>query len=205
MNFLQFKERMFPLACFNINQVLSFQPDFDRNNISRWIKKGYIIKLRQSYYTFPEYRSKPGYSLYFANRMYNPSYISLHSALSFYGLIPEAVVQITSVTTLKTIFFANDLGEYSYKSVKENMMFGYELKPMSDDRTLKIATPEKALVDLLYLYPFYDNDRELEELRLDEEFLQQDFGVERMRQYASEIGSKALDKRIIRMCNVYGI
>ena len=62
MNFLQFKERMFPLACFNINQVLSFQPDFDRNNISRWIKKGYIIKLRQSYYTFPEYRSKPGYS-----------------------------------------------------------------------------------------------------------------------------------------------
>lgn len=205
MNFLQFKERMFPLACFNINQVLSFQPDFDRNNISRWIKKGYIIKLRQSYYTFPEYRSKPGYSLYFANRMYNPSYISLHSALSFYGLIPEAVVQITSVTTLKTIFFANDLGEYSYKSVKENMMFGYELKPMNDDRTLKIATPEKALVDLLYLYPFYDNDRELEELRLDEEFLQQDFGVERMRQYASEIGSKALDKRIIRMCNVYGI
>ena len=82
--FLEFKERMFPLACFNIHQVLAWQPDFDRNNLTRWIGKGYHVRLRQSFYTFPEYRSRAGYSFYFANRIYNPSYISLHSALSFY-------------------------------------------------------------------------------------------------------------------------
>ena len=160
MIFLEFKDKMFDLACFNIYQVYAWQPDFDRNNLTRWAKKRYIIRLRQGYFAFSEYKNKPDYSLYFANRIYRPSYISLHTALSFYGMIPEAVVQITSVASLKTTSFSNDFGEYSYKNVKENLMFGYELKPMADNRTIQFATPEKALLDLLYLYPFYDNEQE---------------------------------------------
>lgn len=74
--------------------------------------KGLLIRLRQGFYTFPEYKSKPDYPLYFANRMYRPSYINLHTALAFYGMIPEAVVQITSVTSLKTAYFHNAIGEY---------------------------------------------------------------------------------------------
>ena len=145
MTFLEFKNQLFDLACFNIYQVYAWQSDFDRNSLTRWVKKGYLIRLRQGYFAFSEYKSKPDYFLYFANRIYRPSYISLHTALSFYGMIPEAVVQITSVTTLKTASFVNDFGEYSYKNVKENLMFGYELKPMADNRTIQFATPEKAL------------------------------------------------------------
>jgi predicted transcriptional regulator of viral defense system len=204
MRFLEFKERLFPLACFNINQVLAWQPGFDRNNITRWIKKGYIIRLRQGLYAFAEYKNKTGYSLYFANRIYHPSYISLHAALAFYGLIPESVVQITSVTSQKTLSFANGFGEYSYKTVKENLMFGYDLKPMADNRSLKMATPEKALFDMLYLYPFYDNIAELEELRLDESYLQNEFNWERLAEYASIAGSKALDHRFKLLKRVYG-
>lgn len=63
----------------------------------------------------------------------------------------------------------------------------------------------KALVDLLYLYPFYDNRRELEKLRLDEDFLQHDFSREQMQEYTSVMGSKALDKRIKLLQNVYGL
>ena len=133
MTFLEFKNQLFDLACFNIYQVYAWQSDFDRNSLTRWVKKGYLIRLRQGYFAFSEYKSKPDYFLYFANRIYRPSYISLHTALSFYGMIPEAVVQITSVTTLKTASFVNDFGEYSYKNVKENLMFGYELKPMADN------------------------------------------------------------------------
>ncbi|MCD7850081.1 MAG: hypothetical protein LUH63_10310, partial [Parabacteroides sp.] len=59
--------------------------DFDRNSLTRWVKKGYLIRLRQGYFAFSEYKSKPDYFLYFANRIYRPSYISLHTALSFYG------------------------------------------------------------------------------------------------------------------------
>jgi hypothetical protein len=47
MTFLEFKDKMFDLACFNIYQINAWQPDFDRNNLTRWIKKGYLIRLRK--------------------------------------------------------------------------------------------------------------------------------------------------------------
>ncbi|MCO5264074.1 MAG: hypothetical protein M9901_14465 [Lentimicrobium sp.] len=203
MNFLEFREKMFNLACFNVHQVYAWQPDFDRNNLTRWVKKGYLIRLRQSYFTFPEYRLKPDYSLYFANRIYRPSYISLHSALSFYGMIPESVVQITSVTTLKTASFTNIFGEYSYKNVKENLMFGYLMKQAEDMRTIHIAGPEKALLDLLYLYPFYDNVQELEELRLDTAYLQNDFNKDLFLHYCDRYHNKSLSHRVKLLLKTY--
>jgi predicted transcriptional regulator of viral defense system len=138
MTFLEFRAKMFDLACFN-----AWQPDFDRNNLTRWVKKGYLVRLRQGYFAFSEYKRKPDYPLYFANQIYRPSYISLHTTLAFYGMIPEAVVQIVSVTSLKTASFSNSIGEYSYHSIKENLMFGYELKPMADNRIIQFATPLK--------------------------------------------------------------
>ena len=205
MFFLEFKDRMFDLACFNIHQIFAWKRDFDRNNITRWVKKGYLIRLRQGYYTFTEYKSKRDYSFYFANRIYRPSYISLHTALSFYGIIPEAVVQITSVTSLKTTSFTNDFGDYSYKTVKDNLMFGYDLKPLSDNRTIQFATPEKALLDLLYLYPFYNNEQEIAELRLDEDFLHDDLNTELLKDYSLKFRSKALDQRIKLLFKTYGL
>lgn len=102
---------MFDLGCFNIHQVYAWKPGFDRNNIVRWTKVGQLIRLRQGFYTFPEYKQKPDFTLYFANRIYLPSYVSLHTALAFYGLIPEAVVQVTSVTSLKITSLSNDFGD----------------------------------------------------------------------------------------------
>ena len=205
MFFLEFKDKMFDLACFNIYQVFAWNQDFDRNNITRWMKKGYLVRLRQGYYAFPEYRGKPDYSLYFANRIYKPSYISLHTALSFYGMIPESVVQITNVTSLKTASFTNDFGDYSFKTVKENLIFGYDLKPMADNRTIQFASPEKALLDLLYLYPFYDNEQEMKELRLDEDYLHEDLNTELLMEYARKFQSKALNKRLKLLLKTYDI
>lgn len=205
MTFLEFKNKMFDLACFNIYQIYAWQPGFDRNNLTRWTKKGYLVRLRQGYFAFSEYKNKPDYSLYFANRIYRPSYISLHTALAFYGIIPEAVVQISSVTSLKTASFANDFGEYSYNSVKENLMFGYGLKSMADNRTIQFAVPEKALLDLLYLYPFYNNEQELEELRLDEDYLQDDLNKDLLMDFCAKFQNKALDGRIRLLFKTYGL
>ncbi len=191
MNYLEFKERMFDLGCFNIYQVYAWKPGFDRNNFVRWTKKGLLIRLRQGYYTFPEYKGKPDFALYFANRIYRPSYVSLHRALAFYGIIPEGVTQITSVTTLKTASFTNDVGEYVYKSVHQDFMFGYELKAITDGRTIYLACPEKALIDLLYIYPFYNTQEALEDLRLDE--------------YTSRYKKKALQKRVQLMKKTYDL
>ena len=102
VSYLEFKSALLPEGCFSIHQVRTFFPLFDRNNLSRWIKKGLLIRLRREWYTFPELLQRPEFSHYIAGRFYRPSYISLFTALSIYGMIPEAVMSITSVTTLKT-------------------------------------------------------------------------------------------------------
>ncbi len=205
VNYLEFKNRMFDLGCFNIHQVYAWKPGFARNNIVRWTKKGLLVRLRQGYYTFPEYKSKADFAMYFANRIYKPSYVSLHSALAFYGLIPEAVIPITSVTSLKTASFSNDIGEYIYKSLRQDLMFGYSLKPISDGRALQIASPEKALIDLLYLYPFYDTFEAMEELRLDDDFLQDEIDIDLLENYTLKFNSSALETRMKLLRSTYGL
>ncbi len=196
---------MYDLACFNVNQVYAWEPGFDRNNFVRWTKKGLLIRLRQGYYTFPEYSEKSDFIMYFANRIYRPSYISLHRALAFYGMIPEAVIQVTSVTSLKTASFRNDVGEYVYKSVQAELMFGYDLKPFAQGQTIQLARPEKALVDLLYLYPFYNTRQALEDLRLDEDFLQSDLDHSLLKEYTLRFNNKALDKRVQLLYITYNL
>ena len=196
---------MLELICFNLHQIYAFQPDFDRNNLVRWKKKGYLIALRNGCYTFSDFLGKPDYAYFFANKMYQPSYVSLHSALAFYGIIPEAVVQVTSVSSLKTAFFSNPFGEFSYKNLKSELMFGYDLKPMDKRRNLHFATPEKSILDLLYLYPFYNNEQEISELRFDEAFMHDDLNIERLNEYTEKFKSKALRKRVDLVVKVYGL
>jgi predicted transcriptional regulator of viral defense system len=196
---------MFDQACFNVDQVYAWQPGFDRNNLSRWIKKGLLVRLRQGWYTFTEYKGKPDFAFYFANRIYRPSYISLHTALAFYGLIPEAVTQVTSVTPLKTAFFSNHIGEYSYKTIKKELMFGYLLKPLAKSMTLQMADPEKAILDLLYLYPDYNTEKDLEDLRLDEDYLHDDLNRDLLMEYTGRFRSKALEHRVQKLITTYGL
>ena len=205
MTFLIFRETFFDLACFNIHQVYAWQPHFDRNNLTRWVKKGYLIRLRQGYFAFSEYQNKPDYPFYFANRIYRPSYISLHTALAFYGIIPETVVHITNVTSLKTALFRNHICDYSYSTIHKNLMFGYELKPMADNRTIQFACPEKALLDLLYLYPFYNNEQELKELRFDDDFLHKDLHKDLLTDYCAKFQNKALEYRVKLLFKTYNL
>ena len=203
MDFLTFKERMYPMGCFNINQVLLWEKDFDRNNRTRWCSRGLLVKLRNQHYAFPEYRKEPDFSRYVANRIYAPSYISLHSALSFYGMIPEEVIQLTSVTTLKTARFENAFGTFHYQNVKTPLYFGYEIKTMQNGRGLLFATPEKALLDLLYLNPYYRTEQDMEDLRLDEDYMQNELNKERLMSFLARFESKTLEQKLRRLMKVY--
>ena len=205
MNFIEFRNRFLSLAYVTTNQVYASYPEFNRNNLGHWVRQGYLIRLRQGYYAFPEYKGSTDFTLYFANTIYKPSYISLHTALSFYGIIPESVPEITSVTTLKTITFSNDFGEYSYKNIRPELMFGYDLRDMEGGRRIMFATPEKAIIDLLYLYPFYNTERDLEDLRLDESYMEDDFNAKRLTEFSDRIGSKALSKRIDMLRKVHNL
>ena len=205
MNYLTFRTQFFDLAGFSTDQVYAWQPGFDRNNLSRWTAKGLVIRLRQGFYTFPEYIGKPDYVRYFANRIYRPSYISLHSALAYYGIIPEGVIQVTSVTSLKTASFSNVMGEFFYHTMKPELIFGYAIKPFDEGRSMQLAEPEKALLDLLYLYPAYNTEIDMEELRLDNDFLHDDLRKDLLEDYTSRFKSKVLEQRIKTLFKTYGL
>ena len=203
MDYLDFRSIFFDKVCISFHQINSKYPGFNNNNLTRWVKKDLLVKLRNGFYTFPEYLEETAAPFYIANKIYRPSYISLHSALAFYGLIPEAVVQITSVTPLKTIEFKNKFGIFSYKSVQPALIFGYDLKPFIKSIAILMAQPEKALLDLLYLYPFYNTESELKALRFDEDAMHELIKLERLNAHTEKIKSKALAKRVKLMIEAY--
>ncbi len=205
MGYIDFYKQWREVGCFSIHQVLAWYPDFNLHNISNWINKGYIMKLRNGWYAFHECLSLPDFQQYIANRIYRPSYISLHTALSHYGMIPEEVMKTTSVTTLKTAEFKNAFGVYAYQMVKRELMFGYQPKPMADGRSILFATPEKALLDLLYLYPFYATMDDMQALRLDEDYMADDFDRQLFLQYCKQIDSPALSHRAEMLIKAYDL
>ncbi len=202
MLFIEFKEKMFDLGCFSNHQVFSLKPDFERANFVRWAKKGYIIKLRNGFYSFPEYFNVAGFDFYIANRIYSPSYISLHYVLHYYGIIPEGVSQITSISSLKTSRFENKFGTFTYQTMRPELIFGYEERNFGK-WTIKFATLEKAIIDLFYLYPFYNNEFEITELRFDKNMLKIDTCI--MLKYLEKFKNKALEKRIKLVLKVYDL
>ncbi|HCY73302.1 MAG TPA: hypothetical protein DHU75_04110 [Rikenellaceae bacterium] len=205
MTYLQFYNQWHPFACFSTQQVKAIYPAFNRSNYTMWLRKGYIISLRQGWYAFADYLQQPDYARYFAGQIYAPSYISLHSALSFYGIIPEQVVEITSVTTQKTSHFINDCATYSYQTIRPNLFWGYSMMNMQDGKVYPMATPEKAILDLLYLYPQYQTESQMLDLRLDEDWLDNELNHNRLQEYVARINSPALTKRLDLLKKAYKI
>lgn len=107
------------------------------------------------------------------------------------------------VTALKTMRFSNYFGEYSYHSVKEEMMFGFVPKPMLDGRAILIAKPEKAIIDLLHLNPYYKTEEDMLELRFDDYFMQDELNVELLLEYTASVNSPSLTKRINTLLKTY--
>ena len=196
MVFEAFRKEFIDQICFTSNQVYAWHPGFDKNTLSRWVKKGYLLKLRNNLYTFSELKNVNNIHFYIANRIYRPSYLSLHTALSFHGLIPESIVQTTSVSTMKTARFKNELGSFSYKKIKNELFFGYTQLEFTKDKTFLIALPEKALLDLLYLYPFYNDETEITNLRIDQQILSEVMQFSRLHEFLSRFKNKSLEKRM---------
>ena len=204
MNYIGFRNRFVELGCFSVHQVDAAFPGFDHNNLTRWQRKGLLVKLRQGFYAFPEYKTQPNFGFFVSNYIYKPSYISLHTALAFYGIIPEAVTQVTAVSSLKTAAFENSFGSFSYMKMKSGLIFGYDILPLND-RSIHIAQPEKAILDLLYLYPFYNTESEIENLRFDDDFVYNDLNIDKLNLYLNKFNNKKLVKRIEILKAFYNI
>lgn len=119
--------------------------------LHRWCAAGKLVRLRRGMYAFgEEYRKKPVNPAMLANQLYAPSYLSLQWALNYHGLIPEAVYELTSITTRQTKRFENSFGVFSYRSLKRERFWGYRSVAFGSG-TAQLASPEKALIDFWYL------------------------------------------------------
>lgn len=119
--------------------------------VHRWCRSGKLLPLRRGMYALPERHCKrPIGGVEIANHLYAPSYLSLHWALGYYGLIPEYVPRFTSMTRRKPAEFQNAFGVFSYRHLKEEAFFGFISVEMGGS-PVRIAEPEKALLDLWHI------------------------------------------------------
>lgn len=110
------------------------------------VAKNKIVHLRKGFYSLKKNYLSP---YLIANKIYQPSYISFETALSYYGLIPETVYTMTSATPKSTREFEVSGIVYSYQTIKKDAFTGYVLQTIEDNK-IYIATPEKAMADYCY-------------------------------------------------------
>lgn len=186
MNIFEFKEKIKPLPYFETKELrLVLGAEFTSTtlvNLKNWVNKGHLIMLRRGLYVMSELRDKVD-AMAFATKLYAPSYVSLETALSHYGIIPEAVFTTTSVTTRKTKSFSTPLGTYSYQKIKREAFGGFETV-LREGASFNLAAPEKAVVDFLYLKrnTLNGSREQFEGYRFNEDFM---FDAKKLREFAS--------------------
>lgn len=123
-----------------------------RDAVTKMLSQGNIIRIRKGLYCFGEYwRKGPIPIEMLANLIYGPSVISLDYALSWYGLIPEQVTILTSVTTGRSSKYVTPVGNFIYYHLSEkNFSHGITMQKLVDSNWF-IAKPLKALADKVWL------------------------------------------------------
>lgn len=200
MEFYAFEEKMKNYPVFTASEVKSIF--FDQKNatsqIAFWLKKGYLERIKDGLYMLSRVKSEID-PMILARKMYEPSYLSLEFALNYYGIIPDIPGTYTSVTSRTTKYFKNSFGNFTYQKVKPDFFTGYEAR-IEKNVSFNIATPEKALVDYLYLNKntIKDDFDFWKEMRIDEDFK---FKKNRLDLYKNLLKNKKVNKLIESVLN----
>ncbi|MBN1127558.1 MAG: hypothetical protein JXA71_01125 [Chitinispirillaceae bacterium] len=139
-----------------------------RDKISRLLQSGDLIRVKKGLYVFgPEAARKPYSIETLANQIYGPSAISLEYALSWYGMIPERVALVQSVTLSRNKLFKTPVGVFSYTHQNPEL-FAEGIALLTPDPThhILMATREKALADLLMAKRPFPRSESAGELRV---------------------------------------
>ncbi|MCX5751249.1 MAG: hypothetical protein NT099_06250 [Candidatus Saganbacteria bacterium] len=161
--------------------------------LSLWQKKGYLFKIRNGLYVFADQLACV-LPEEIAFRLYSPSYISLEKALSVYGIIPEMVYGITSVTPKTTREFRNKFGDFTYRHIKSDLFFGYR---EDKDRKCLMAEPEKALLDYLYFnLSKIDPCEAIEEFRFNVKIIKKELSRAKLKKYLQLFNNRKMNQAI---------
>lgn len=169
-------------------------------------KDGQLIRLKRGLYVVNAIVSGVDTSnALCANHIYGPSYVSLHWALRHYGLIPERVFAVTSVTTKRSRTFENQLGQFMYYQTSPEYFAIGVTNHKEYGVCYLVATPEKALCDMI-LYDNYVPDRSVtalatyleDDLRFDTGALR-DFDAKIIAECAAKGRKKGILENLIKM------
>lgn len=154
-DFIHLIQKKIPYPCFSdtelVNILKDSQPAARYGLVKRAIAKGDLIHVRRGLYCLAKHQQKKPNLFELAHLVYGPSYVSLESALSAHGWIPERVVGITSASLKRSAIFENPLAVFSYARVpKQTFYAGVEIKK-ENDATIFMALPWTALADYVYV------------------------------------------------------
>ncbi len=195
MQFIELKNALKDFTLFSLNDIKRVDSSFFRARLNEWQDKKYIRKIIKGYYIFSDLELNENVLFEIANRIYSPSYISFEMALSYYRLIPESVYTITSVSTRRTYQFKTPIAEFTYKTIKPRLFFGYDLVKY-DNKYFKIASIEKAILDYFYINPHIKRKNDFASLRINKDDFFKQVNEEKLYEFIGRFAQKTLTKRI---------
>jgi len=195
MKYIDFFDKFKESPVINISDVETVFPDFSNRRLYEWQKAGYIKKITRGFYMFTNSEIDNDKICFVANKLREPSYISMEYALNYYSLIPEAVFLFTSITTKGTASYKTTVGNFNYRSVKSPMFFGYVLKGQGKLK-YKIAEPEKAILDFLYLRSDIRNENDIEELRINVDVFNEIIDQNKLNEYLAVFKTATLINKV---------
>ena len=192
-------ERLRNIGAIPINKdiLYSLYSDLKRPDvkIAGLERKGLIIRIKRDLYVVsPKVHSQEISSELVANHLYGPSYISLESALSYYGLIPERVYAMHSVCVKLRKWYQTPLGRFEYIKMPEKYFpIGIRQEIVNNSYSFLIATPEKALCDKIIA----SKNLRIQSVMAMREYLEEDLRLDMS-------ALTAFDVHIIRKCIEFG-
>lgn len=156
-----------------------------------FVSKMYVVRIEESSKNFEKYIQ------FMANKLRYPSYISLEYMLSLYGVIPEGVYVVTSITSKSSRLFTNTLGNFRYQNIKKELFTGFNESDYKGN-SVWLASKAKALFDTIYLRSFGNSSLKYElteGLRLNlDEFSKDD--ITEFKKYVDITGSIKMKKAV---------
>lgn len=194
MNFQGFYKDFKDFPLISLAEIRKLYPRFHSRRLHEWQERGYLKMLCPGYYFFPSEKLSDTQLFTFANRIYSPSYVSLESALSWHGVIPEAVYVVTSVSTKKTRAIETSSGNFFYRTIKKELFFGFDL--CAGRFVFKMADVEKALLDFFYLNSHLNSAADIEGLRLNQSVLKEKLRPQILSSYLKVFSNQRLNQRL---------
>ncbi|MCK5579981.1 MAG: hypothetical protein KAJ18_01765 [Candidatus Omnitrophica bacterium] len=160
----------------DLMNIFSGTPDQRYGLMKRAVASEEIIHIRRGLYGLAPKYARHKVSLYeLAQHIYGPSYVSLESALSYHGWIPEAVYSVTSASMKKSQDFDTPLGRFCFKRIPSDIFYEGVDRVEGSGGGFFMASPFKALVDYIYIRKkdWADLTPLVESLRIDEDYFEE--------------------------------